>query len=527
LDFPADHTVLRAFEINRRIRSTLLAAGVLEQTPGHGQERKYYVHPLMRRTLPFRKLYDFDTMRFVGKALQDLAKGARSSGEHLKSFCYIQSANVLFQSARAHRECWNLDVMFVDPLVSTINEILGRGAPKGDRSDEIKERNQRAVRAQLDAALAECPNHPDALYSMIRQLQQQRSDNDKFLNLFKRIRESAATPDSFHREASFFRNKRVLTEVKSVLEAGIKQFPQSATLLRRLADTEFRLGQTATAEKMLAAAVESQPKMPENFSLMGKILFNQGQEQWAKAKESFDMARTLGPANSVLLVREAELLRAHGLAASDLASGMPFFKEAQEKLDEAIELDRSYHSARVTKAKIQLDILDKRGDTASEEELENIKALLRPALKRKDNADAYIQQARLLIQLNTVEDIERLLDKAYKIEKNRHELYYVRGILYFKQENPDRAKQSFETALLHTPKSAPEHGVYEAAAAQMLEMIKTGKFTVKTDGQPAEKSNEEQGFRTEATVKVRKRAQPKKAEDEQVDESEDAPTDNT
>ena len=170
-----------------------------------------------------------------------------------------------------------------------------------------------------------------------------------------------------------------------------------------------------------------------------------------------------------------------------------------------------------------LDQIDKRGDSATEEEITNLKELLRASLKRKDNAEAFIQQARILIASNTHDDIERLLDKAYKIEKNRHEQYYIRGILYFKQENPDRAKQSFETAMQYTPKSAPEYGVYEAAAAQMLEMIKSGKFTSKpTESRPP--SEEDQGFRTESTIKVRKKqtedSQPSAAPEEDTSNAE-------
>ena len=525
LDFPADQSVLKAFDINRRLRSALLASGVLEQTPGHGGARQYYVHPLMRRTLPYRKLYDFDNMKVVAKTLQSLAKGAHSNNESLKSFAYIQSANVLLQNARAHKECWNLDVMFIDPLISNISDILNRPLPKGDKekSKGLLERNIRVARALIDSAYSDCPNHPDALFHNLRLLQLQKADNDAFRAHFKRIRESGATPDSYHKEASFFRNKRIIGEVVSVLQAAVKQFPHSGTLHRRLADSHFKAGNTTAAEAALTVAVNLQPKMPENFSLMGYILLHQGQDSWEAAQNAFDMARSLGPPSAVLLVREAELLRAQGLLGSDTAQSTAFFNAAIEKLDEALERDRGHHSARVIKAKVLLDQIDKRGDSATEEEITNLKELLRASLKRKDNAEAFIQQARILIASNTHDDIERLLDKAYKIEKNRHEQYYIRGILYFKQENPDRAKQSFETAMQYTPKSAPEYGVYEAAAAQMLEMIKSGKFTSKpTESRPP--SEEDQGFRTESTIKVRKKqtedSQPSAAPEEDTSNAE-------
>ena len=385
LDFPADQSVLKAFDINRRMRSALLASGVLEQTPGHGGARQYYVHPLMRRTLPYRKLYDFDNMKAVAKTLQSLAKGAHSNNESLKSFAYIQTANVLLQNARAHRDCWNLDVMFVDPLISNINDILNRPLPKGDKekSKGLLERNIRVARALIDSAYSDCPNHPDALFYNLRLLQAQKADNDAFRALFKRIRESGATPDSFHKEASFFRNKRIIAEVVSVLQAAVKQFPHSGTLHRRLADSLFKAGNTAAAEAALTEAVNLQPKMPENFSLMGYILLHQGQDSWEAAQNAFDMARSLGPASAVLLVREAELLRAQGLLGSDAAQSAAFFNAAIEKLDEALKLDRGYHSARVIKAKVLLDQIDKRGDNATDEEITNLKDLLRASSSAK------------------------------------------------------------------------------------------------------------------------------------------------
>lgn len=519
LDFPADQNLLKAFDINSRLRSSLLAAGVLEQTPGQGSTRCYYVHPLMRRTLPYRKLYDFELMKSVAKTLQSLAKGLQSS-DSLKSLAYIQSANVLLQNSRSHKDCWNLDVMFIDPIISNINEILSRPLPKDnkEKSNSLQERNIRLARTLLDSAYSDCPNHPDALFHNLRILQLQKSDNDSFRNLFKRIRESGATPDSYHKEASFFRNKRIISEVVSVLETAVKQFPNSGTLHRRLADSHFKNGNGTAAEAALTLAVNLQPKMPENFSLMGYILFHQGQESWEAAQNAFDMARSLGPVSSVLLVREAELLRAQGLGASDTTEAAAFFGAAIEKIDEALALDRSHHSARVIKAKVLLDQIDKRGDTATEDEITDLKALLRPALKRKDNAEAFIQQARVLIAGNEHDDIERLLDKAYKIEKNRHEQFYIRGILYFKQEKPDLAKQSFETAMQYTPKSAPEYGVYAAAAAQMLEMIKTGKFASHITSSSSD--NVDQGFRTEASIKVRKKKS-EKAEAEEGSAPED------
>ena len=519
LEFPASRDVLKAFQINRRVRSALLAAGVLEQTPVNS-ERFYYVHPLMRRTIAYRKLFDFEVMKSVGRTLQDLAKQKRREEKHLESFCFIQAANALFQHSRAHRSCWNLDVIFCDPLISSINDILSRSFQKGEKGEEIRERNHRAVRAQIDAALVDSPNHPDALFSKLRLLQQQRADNESFQKLFNYIRESAATPDSFHREASFYRNKRVLNEVINVLEAGVKMYPENGTLLRRLSENYFRIGQTTDAERTLTKAIEIQPNMPENYSLMGALLLNQGQDSWDKAQSAFDIARSLGTPNAVHLVREAELLRAKGLKADSLEMGQGFFEAAQEKLKEAIKKDNGYQDARVTIAKIKLDIIDKAGLEANPEELESIQALLRPALKRKDIADAFIQKARILIHLKQFEDIERLLDKAYKLEKNRHELYYVRGVLYFNQEDPDRAKQSFETALNYTPPSAPEYSVYQAAIQQMLEMVKTGKFA-KQKPAPSEETNNrpDEGFRTEHTIKVRKKSTSKESPAQAQEES--------
>jgi TolB-like protein/Flp pilus assembly protein TadD len=73
-------------------------------------------------------------------------------------------------------------------------------------------------------------------------------------------------------------------------------------------------------------AVALDPQLADAHIALGKVYLNLGQD-YATAKQEFDMARTLDPENAVVLFWSAD----SALAASDLANAMQFLRQAAHK----------------------------------------------------------------------------------------------------------------------------------------------------------------------------------------------------
>ena len=90
------------------------------------------------------------------------------------------------------------------------------------------------------------------------------------------------------------------------------------------------------------------------------------------------------------------------------------------------------------------------------EDYEQIESLIKDALKRRDNGDAHICKARLLIRQDNLIDVESHLDRAYKISRNNTAVNTVRGEYYLITGNPVLALKAFQSALDATSKGSPE-----------------------------------------------------------------------
>jgi len=68
---------LNAIGVSRNARLTLMAQGLLEQTPVQ-DDRRYYVHPLVAEHLTFQEAADFETMERLAHALLEEVRGKRT-----------------------------------------------------------------------------------------------------------------------------------------------------------------------------------------------------------------------------------------------------------------------------------------------------------------------------------------------------------------------------------------------------------------------------------------------------------------
>ena len=100
-----------------------------------------------------------------------------------------------------------------------------------------------------------------------------------------------------------------------------------------------------------------------------------------------------------------------------------------------------------------------------------IESLLSSALKRRDNSDAHICQARLLIRKNDLIDVESHLNRAYQtLQKQQCNQYRLREY-YLITGNPVLGLKAFQSALDASTKDSPEYAQIKRYVEQVTAIL--------------------------------------------------------
>ena len=332
LRYPLTAQELQEFKFNRKTRLDMLSRGLLEQTPQQS-ERRYYVHPLTKSL--FRRGADFDAMREMGLTLLDMAKVARKKSNFSREIHLIQEANSLLIRARKHKDCWRTSVPFCDPLLPAARELIF--PPKRQDNPNNRKRKLDVARNILNGGFYQAPQHAELL--LLKQLLQKKEGVKKseLLKNFDKINRIAATPESYHLEASFYIESNSVQQAIGALQKGTKKFPTNGRLHRRLASLMIRQNQLEEAAAVLKESITAQPSMPDNYSLMGDIYTRLGQDHWDKAEEAFGRSKELGLSNVPHLIREANLQRVKALV--DLKNKEELLSKAEACLQNVQKLE--------------------------------------------------------------------------------------------------------------------------------------------------------------------------------------------
>ncbi len=430
--------------INRKMRAALLMAGILEQTPSQSN-RRYYAHELVHSVYKTEDIFDYNMLediaeRQMEKSKDNSAKFNQTNPNPLLELAYLQEANAMFWAARKRKRIWKTPLPCIDAIISSAIELSGRKPNKKVDFGHIAD-------LQIKDGLQMAPNHPELLFLEAKRAlfhKEKRKNADK---IFAERRNRAMMP-KFILEESKLLSGRAPAKAIEVLQEGLKHFGDIEDIWFKMANLLNKQGQSKAALETVNKAITLHPTSPAYHSLRGDLLSKMGSAHWEDASAALAKASELysGNAPSSHILREIDMLTMRAMV--DVDNQVSLLTTAKEQLESSLTKEPDNIRVQVALAGILLDL--------DSEDFEAIEGLLAKALQKRDNSDAHLYKARLLIRQNNLIDVENNLDRAFKLSRNSAAVNSVRGEYYLLTDNPVLALKAFQSALDASPANSPQ-----------------------------------------------------------------------
>jgi tetratricopeptide (TPR) repeat protein len=453
---PGSADDLQILGLSRNDRLSLLAAGLLEQTP-HADDRKYYVHPLVSEHLDGREVANFDAMELFGAHLitraRELKEGKGGKTDIVGALALGQEANRLYVEARKARDRMGMPFADNDAIVDNIRGILRQKKPRYD-----------IARIRINEALKTDAKNTELLLLDAELKDAEKAGAEVITAAYDNVAAVAPTPEVFHASATWNMHRNARGKASAALEAGVAAFPEDARLHRRLATTYMHQNRLLDAVDILKKARDLEPMMPDAYGALGEIYTQLGVDRWADAEASIEEALRLDADSPQHLLRLAALLRRKAMV--DLDKKDELLASAEEKARAAYNADKNSARAMVELGAI---LLDRGGD------VEQAQWFLQNALKKGESPEAFVHRARVLIRQKQWSDADALIERAIKKEPSNHAAFAAKAELAIDQGDAFRALESLKIAKERSPRNGPERIAYERLIAQVSAIIESGQ----------------------------------------------------
>lgn len=456
---PIQSQHLTEMGINRKMRSALLSAGILEQTPSQNN-RRYYAHELVHSVYKTEDIFNYDTLEEIAekqmeRSKDNSAKFNKTNPNALLELAYLQEANALFWAARKRKRVWRTPLACVDAIVSSATELANRKSKGKTDFGHIAD-------LQIKDGLQMAPNHPELLFLEAKRALYNKEKRKQVEQIFAERRSRAMMPKFLLEESKMLTGRHPDKALK-VLQEALEHFGHVEDLWFKLANLLNSQGYAQAALQTVDKAIELHPTSPTYHSLRGDLLSKMGAEQFEAASAALAKASELysGNAPSVHVLREIDILRKRSMIDIDGKTGL--LTTAKERLEGILAKDSNNIGIQVALAGILLDL--------EVDDYDNIESLLSAALKKRDNSDAHICKARLLIRKNDLIDVESHLDQAYKLSRNNSAINTVRGEYYLITGNPVLGLKAFQSALDSSIKDSPEFAQIKRYVEQVTAIL--------------------------------------------------------
>ena len=452
---PATTEDLRIFDIDRRTRLFLVSQGLLDQTPVDG-DRRYYVHSSVSRHLEYREVYDFDNMQSLGRQMHNHARdAAKDEGQTSQALAYQVEGNRLLIESRRERHIKPPQYSDLDAMIENIRGMIRRKNPRLD-----------IARQRINPILKQATTHPELLLANAELCAAEKADFSTVVGAYNALHSAAPTPEGYFSEADMHTRMRARGKAARALEHGLKAFPECARMYRRMAAVFLDQNKIDEGVVMLKSAMTLEPLMPDTYGLLADAYMAQGRPGWDNTLSALNEALALDPTNSRHLVRKASLLRDQALASED--QGAALLEQAEEAIKAALDLDKGSSVAQTLAACI---ILDRGGDADQAE------WFLSQSKKRTQTSFALVQKARVLIRKGTLDDVERLINKALKLEPSNHEAFAAQAEMWEGQGQIFHAFEAIKGAKERSHKDSAARVHYDKHMTRLGALIESGAAT--------------------------------------------------
>ena len=466
---PVDGTALAALSIPRKMRLELLAAGALDMV-GTENDRKYQVHPLIRKHLSYREVSDFDTYQ----TLQEwFAKLAAKTEDAVQKLAYTQEANRCAMACRKFKLVQRTEFPDQDPWLESVVGLLRGKQPKLEMAER-----------RLREATSRDPANADAYILAVELQHKQEVKAEAMAQLFEAAIEKAPVPELFQQAANFWaRTRRSRVTAIPLLEKGVELLPNEPRIRTRLASLLFPQGRRPEATEHLTQAMALAPMLPDAYGLMGQAKRDEGlvEESEALLREAVRLA----PEDVVQLTRLVDLLLAR--ARVDLDNQKTLREEAREMLEIAMK-DQRKSSAQVLLA----TLLREEGD-----DLERAAWLLgkaKPHLDRR--SDLYkrlqIEKALQLMAHGDLDQAEANIRERCQRDPTDHRAFVALGHILEARELFVPAHAEYLRAKERAAQNSLESQAYEGHMKRMQAIIEAQAaglwVSAKTEAPPTEQT---------------------------------------
>ena len=506
---------LNDLDINRQSRVSLLHQGLLEKVNLYNG-KGYYIHPIAKKSIPFP---EHGHMEDIAKNFLQQGKSCFHSKDLSRELFYIQEANALFSKARKGRESGRTMVPFSDPFVGSIQS-------------SIRKQNYTKIGGLLSAAFRAAPHHPNLYLLEIELIRKTSKNREEILGKIQQMKEKSPVPETYVSQANYLRDIRSDTKAMNCLEEGIKQFPNSISLISLASKHALQIGNNSKSIHFLKIGIEKYPTNPQLYTLLGANLLYLGTEQWERAEETLLKAEELYSRRNIKNPPSHQFQVAHFHRLRAYAEEQNFesnIEKSEQLLRQILDNNRKYTTATIELITVLLDRCDL--DGKFEERKADIVDLMKKVNKINKNLHGIVQKARLRVYEGNIDEAMTLLDKAYSMSNTYHLGFYVRGTAFFAQKSYVRSLNAFRSALNNCSENSPYKNMYQKKADMIQGLLESTEIDFEelarenaalhpTSNQNQTDDNE--GFRIEAGMVRRRTQKEPESKTETNPESEDA-----
>jgi tetratricopeptide (TPR) repeat protein len=437
-------------EVDRKVRLSLQARGLLDQLPDGAGERTWQVHPMVTSVLGHRETSDFRLLEALGDHY--LARATKSEG--LQKLALAQEGNRLLFEAHRIRNRMRIPYPDNDPVLESVRGLI-RG--KKARPDLAEQR--------LAEVLKQDPANTELLLLKAELRIGLKAPVEQIQEVYDTAQKVGPTPEAFHTEASWHQLKGSSGRGRTAgaLERGVAAFPENARLKRRLAGVYLDQNKLDDATRVLREAMDLEPMMPDTYGLLGEIYLMQGAGYHELAETALGEARRLDPDNGIHMARLGALIVERG------GNDEERWRQAEELLANAISSDAKNFLAHLYLGKL---LVLREGD------LERADWALKKAQKLDERAASpLVMRSQIAIRKQAWTEAATLLEKAVRLEPGSHEAFFARGLLAEAQGQLFAALPEYQRAVERSPKDSSARTRYEEAVARVRTLIESGAYT--------------------------------------------------